>query len=861
MRPNDSPYEAIVDRIFGLETYAQDAFGDYGWWLFGAGPHYSYQWDKDEQRHYADPRRFEYHTYQRETQLWWCYLRSGERKFHDWAIPSENHWADVAVSHVPTKYSTEWRGGVKKEGSLHYAAGDWSIDSPLHYVRHHDTGEAWLRSAPQFWASYHRTLETTTLAYYLTGDERYNDVVDLWRDYWKPLAGVRSDSADDKVKPWHREQLWFQPTKPGEPSKSWAEMLRDYAPFQSGSRHQMTLFFNLATLYEQTWDPEIARVLREYADAFLDPESPNGVWQCQDHRLPANADSPMLAHYWSPALWKYARATNDPRMKDVLRKYFTACADADPYGGDVGIYSNVQIAWAWHFTRDPRHLVAAQHELDNLLPAAAPLEKPEDLGGRIYNPYDPIRTLAAVPRLIGALEDAKRSGVAVPAPPPLTPQRALIALHHRRGDSLCAVTWGWDRDVALLTSDGKGLGSEPRVETLRSHRQPFDRALPGHRVYRATLEELKDAAAADTDGWRFLSPKVETGLIELAGVDAVWCWAGEPLRVEPRRTFWWRRAASTAELVIESAQIAQVRIVHDGKPLTGKLAGTKLSVPLADLPPDAWLGIEPKSTDGVWFRIAAGGDNERWVSTTPKPDSGMPPSMLVARRVRPTVDPMQTFVPGKFGQGLLVVPGRELRIPDEVVDADGTARRLSDQREGTIEFWIRRLSDERTSIGPRFVVMENGPLHVSMPAKLPVGEWAHVAIVWRPVKDITDRSLVHVYVDGVDYATYRNLYWAGYAAPQTFGADRPWTKQFTIRAPAGVSYVLDDVRISNVPRHYDPTLAFGSRQTWNPTSFTPPKEAATAGAATVLHLPLDGDVNGTALDGRPIEATLSLERR
>ena len=191
-RPNDSKYEAIVDRIFELERQAQDEFGDYGWRLFGAGPHYSYQWDPDTKRHYADPRRFEYHTYQRDTQLWWCYLRSGERKFWDWALPSENHWVDIAVAHSPTKFSTEWRGGTANKATLDFVAGDWSIDSPLHYVRHHDTGEAWLQGAPQFWASYHRTLETTTLAYYVTGDERFQDVIEFWRQYWSPLAGVRA---------------------------------------------------------------------------------------------------------------------------------------------------------------------------------------------------------------------------------------------------------------------------------------------------------------------------------------------------------------------------------------------------------------------------------------------------------------------------------------------------------------------------------------------------------------------------------------------------------------------------------------------------------------------------------------------
>ena len=575
-RPNDSPYEAIVDRLFDLERYAQDAFGDYGWWLFGAGPHYSYQWDKETERHYADPRRFEYHTYQRETQLWWCYLRSGERKFYDWAIPAENHWVDTAVAHAPTKFSTEWRGGAPGQATLHYPAGDWSIDSPLHYVRHHDTGEAWLRSASQFWATYHRTLETTTLAGYLTGDERFNDVIDFWRDYWGALAGVRSNTAD--VPPWHREQTWFQATGPGEPSKTWAEMMRDYAPFQSGSRHQMTLFFNLATLYEHTWDPAIGQVVREFADAYLAPGEPNGVWQCQDHRLPANSDAPLLAHYWSPALWKYARATKDPRMPEVLRKYFTACYEADPSRRrHVGTsIPNVQIAWAWYFTRDPRHLVAARHELDELLPLAKPLEKPEDLGPLIYNPHNPPRALTAVPRLIAALDDARRSGVAVPGIPPLSPQRALIALHRPRGQPLSAVTWGWDRQPQCLDAVGQPAVKITATAVERSQRQPFDRTLPGYEVFRTTFA----SPAQDRDLWCFLAPKLETGLLELSGVDAIWCWAGEPIRLEPRQTFWWhavfrqqaavfpaagcaRRGGRTGDRV--GAKSEQIRVLYDGQ--------------------------------------------------------------------------------------------------------------------------------------------------------------------------------------------------------------------------------------------------------------------------------------------------------
>lgn len=856
-RPNDSPHEGIVDRIFDLERYAQDSFGDYGWYLFGAGPHYSYQWDAEAQRHCADPRRFEYHTYQRETQLWWCYLRSGERKFFDWAIPSENHWVDIAVSHAPTKYSTEWRGGVKGEAKLHFRPGDWSIDSPLHYVRHHDTGEAWLRSAPQFWATYHRTLETTTLAYYLTGDERYNDVINFWREYWGVLAGVRSDATE--VPEWHREQLWWQPTKAGEPAKTWAEMLRDYAPFQSGSRHQQTLLFNLSTLYEHTWDPTMGKVLREYADAFLDPASPNGVWQCQDHRLPANADSPMLAHYWSPAFWKYARATNDSRMPEVLRKYFTACLEADPYGEDVGIYSNNQIAWAWHFTKDPRHLVAARHELDQLSPNAEPLTRPEDLGQRIYNPYAPIKSLAAAPRLIGALQEAKKAGIDVPAPPPLTPQRTLIALRHKSNEAVRATFWGWDRSPDLLDGGGRALEVQTDLAIHRSHRQAFDRVLPGYQVFRRETRSSKVAVG----GWVYVSPRVETGLLDLAGADEVWCWAGEPISIEPRQVWKWRRGKETVELVLESAAAKQLVVKAAGRALVGRVVTNTLVVPLAGVDDGTMVTIESTGAQPAWFRLNGPEGIWRWVTTAANPGEAPPapaPDLLSTRR-REIIDPQQVFVPGRFGQALLLVPGREWHLPNEIVDAQGKRSLLSDPRQGTLECWLRRFWDDRLMPVARPPLVQAGPVSIVPEKQMPLDEWVHVAIVWRPLPGDPKRAMVHVYVDGCDYAFYRSLYWEGYGAkPRTFDSAGQWLKEFVAKAPPGMMFAIDDVRVSDRPRYVDLSLDFGRQQTFNPNAFVPPERALDFDDATTVLLPLDGDFLGRTR-GEAIEARFVREKK
>ena len=91
--------------------------------------------------------------------------------------------------------------------------------------------------------------------------------------------------------------------------------------------------------------------------------------------------------------------------------------------------------------------------MDEMLSAAAPLARPEELGPRIYNPYDPIRTLAAVPRLIGALADAEAHGIEAPTTT-LAPQRALIALHRQSGQPLRAGTWGCDQEPAWRDSTG-----------------------------------------------------------------------------------------------------------------------------------------------------------------------------------------------------------------------------------------------------------------------------------------------------------------------------------------------------------------------------------------------------------------------
>ena len=845
-RPNDSRYEAIVDRIFDLGRDAQDSFGDYGWWVFGSGPHYSYQWDEDEQRHYADPRRFEYHTYQKETQLWWNYLRSGERKFFEWALPSENHWVDIAVTHAPMEYRCDWRGGFPQQQTLHFRPGDWSIDSAMHYVRQRDSAEAWLRGGSQFWASYHRTLETTAMAYYLTGDERFNDVLNYWRDYWSDLAGKTSASPD--VKPWHREQPWFVAPGPNEAAKSWAEMIRDYAPFTSGLRHQMTQFFNLATLYEHTWDPTIGQALRECADAYLDPDHRIGVWRTQENGPPNHADAPRLCHYWAPALWKYARATGDPRMPAVLRGYFDACYAADPFYEDVGQYSQVHLAYAYYYTRDPRHLRAAQIELNRLLPNAEPLAKPEDLGPRLYNPYAPIRALTAVPRLTWALDAALAEGVKVPPQPPLKLQRSAIALRKHADRELVARLWGYDRRLHVIGPDGQKFRDIGVVtKQYSTDLQPFDRNQRNFEVY---LHKVTIPANAPA-GYYVFAPKLDLAVLEIndSVASGVLVNATAPIAVDPGESCRLAAAPMREPLQLASAMPKAIQIVDaDGAPMASTIEGNLISVILPDSVTAQTMTICNVGRAKLWFRIVDCPADQCWVTfaeqtarTTPSPAQSM-------AALPPTQPPasIESFIDGRFRQAIQIVPGREMYLPDHVT-VDGKTVKLFDLRQGTIEFWIKRQWDDRIRAVRPVTFLTNGLVKAWSPWKLPLGEWAHVAVEWRPLMRDLTRQAVHIYVNGHDQQNYRSTWWEGYSQkPRTFHDTKTWLKAFICATQPNAPFVLDELRISDVPRYADLDVELGGQQTFNPARFDPPGKSFEMDEHTLLLFRFDGDLAGVS---------------
>ena len=61
---------------------------------------------------------------------------------------------------------------------------------------------------------------------------------------------------------------------------------------------------------------------------------------------------------------------------------------------------------------------------------------------------------------------------------------------------------------------------------------------------------------------------------------------------------------------------------------------------------------------------------------------------------------------------------------------------------------VKRLWDDRLTTAPKVTFLTNGLVEAWSPWKLPVGAWAHVAVVWRPLPDDPGQTVVHVFVEG-----------------------------------------------------------------------------------------------------------------
>ena len=627
-------------------------------------------------------------------------------------------------------------------------------------------------------------------------------------------------------------------------------------------------------------------MLRECADAYLDPDHRIGVWRTQENGPPACAAAPELAHFWVPALWKYARATGDPRMPGIFKKYFAACYAADPFREDVGRYSDAHLGYAYYFTKDPRHLRPAQLALDKLLPNAQPLKNPKELGQRLYNPYAPIQSFTAVPRLLWALERAHKQGVEIPRGPLLRPQRAPIAFPKKKGTRLELTLWGFDRTVKLIGPDGKPVpGVKTETERHASNIQPFDRTTPEFEVF---LHQVTVPAECPA-GFYVLAPQLEMAVLDagphLSGLNGetppgrdsargVIVNAARPVSLASREVLKIRipQGSGTVSFV---SNVPQSILVMDAnfKPIQSGTAGSQLEIGMSPkksrvyfLIHDSkqrrarlWIRIENLPVEQCWTRVVAldGPALREFVQSPFRTFPGRTSTMAALFR-RMESDFSSTFPEGRFGKALQVIPGRKLTLPDHVT-VDGKDVRLFNIKQGTIEFFVKRQWDDRLVTPKPVTFLTNGWLKAWCPRPLPLREWAHVAVEWRPLKRDPERIAVHIYVDGLDQRNYRSTWWEGYSQKPLTLPNRERLRQFVCETVENAPFVIDELRISTVARYAVQNVELGGQQVFNPSVFEPPTQPFTTDARTAVLLHFDGNVDGesvfieTPIEGRLIE--------
>jgi hypothetical protein len=477
-----------------------------------------------------------------------------------------------------------------------------------------------------------------------------------------------------------------------------------------------------------------------------------------------------------------------------------------------------------------------------------PLSRPEDLGERLYNPYAPIRCFSGVPRLVWALEEAERSQVAIPPPAITHLQRAPLVWRKAADQETRLMLWGFDRELDVHGPDGKPV-RDLSIKTTRciSATQPFDRTMPEFSAYEHQLNLPKSAPA----GWYTLIPRLEMAIVAMQGGDAAWCHAGQPVAVAPGDRWHWKVPAKTSRVQIETGAPRGLRVVAaDGKRLNTNVSATGWEITLAEEDAGRVLSFENSGGGEVWFRLGGVSAEQAWVTTAADLLQSLPP--VPAMDDRPTVASQAGFAEGRFGQAIIITPETALTLPDHQ-EVDGAARQFFDLRQGTLEFWIKTLWDPRLRPAASVQFVGNGLIDARVPWKLPYREWAHVALVWRPLKEDPQQVILHVYVNGLDHAYYRSLHWEGYGnRPLSLPKGVKWLEQFVSKAPLGAAFALDELRLSSSARYVDLEVAFGGQQTVNPFHFNPSNGPFRADEDTRLLFHFDGNLNNDPATGQPM---------
>jgi len=798
--------EKKLDLIVDTGARMVREWGDYGWWEHGSGPHLNYY--VIEKKPWAQLKRYtggcEY-WYSRA--MWIGYLRSGKRKYFDLTADRARHFMDVVICHQDS--DTRWRG------DFYWTPGE----SPIHWGGGKRIQMTRMKTAGVH-AQFGFTIDMLLQYYYLTGDDRAWDVVEEYADLYRRLLGQNPEWVNET---WRQANIMW-------------------------SRKVFATLDELSILYEATLDPFFAREARRLADQAFVPDLPGGI-----HREPQfrggkkDYPKPYAIYYKTPCVWRYWRATGDPRGLRTLLKM----QQYDYETGGASRYAGLRYYYAWQHGKPVSYVAYAEYlarlELKsrfNIWPADSPY--PINLGGL---------TLATASDILSwnAIMAARRTlGRALPAVPALIrhPEAPAGAILIKKGP-------GQEGRLEIVTT-----GPELRL-TPRGGAKVATRTYYGAAFHEVTLpadvrESVFRVALDAREGARVLTATGVRLMLAAPG--------GLAVDAEPDGARWhFRLDPDARSFVAECADPGMVALVSPiGRKVAlgaGKKRGLRTTVPVrAGEDRDAWT-IEPKERTFLKITgatpVFAFRDKDQLF---PAGDAVKPPAPEVASTG-------ERYPAGVSGRALRLAADEYLSIP--------TGRKISPLRrerlnlgEGTIEMWVRPtwsyfmtpagvhrpllyVPDEKGD-GPTFnvyymkVKKTRGTMAYDIrgyfggatasvanwgrrQARWMAGEWVHLAIEWQ-AKGKT-RSLWY-YVNGKrDGNKGQWMYWKrlpGFA-PRPAGAEMLIGGGGDPRRALHFDATIDELRISRTRRYH------------TTDAFTPPKDLK-ADAETLALFKFDGDL-------------------
>ena len=230
------------------------------------------------------------------------------------------------------------------------------------------------------------------------------------------------------------------------------------------------------------------------------------------------------------------------------------------------------------------------------------MERPQDLNRRLYNPYAPIRSFTATPRLIWALDEARRNEVTIPPPAPLPPQRTAIALYKKTNKPLAATLWGYDPALTIFGPDSKPFDQfQLNSREYASDIQPFDRVTPGFRVF----EHHLSIPADEPPGFYIISPSLELAVLGVEPGLPVLANASLPIGIDSGESFYLRIPRDIAMLRIQSARPDSLSIYDsEGNQFASNSSNGSLVCLIDDTSQDQVLRVQNTARrEKIYFRI------------------------------------------------------------------------------------------------------------------------------------------------------------------------------------------------------------------------------------------------------------------